>query len=79
MKKIDASKHVFVPKHSGVSEKEKEELLRKYNISLSQLPRISKKDAALAGLNLKSGDVVKIIRKSPTSGEAVFYRVVLDG
>lgn len=79
MKKIDASKYVFVPKHSKASEKEKEELLKKYDISLSQLPRISKKDAALADINLKIGDVVKIIRKSHTSGEAVFYRVVFDG
>lgn len=78
MKNIDASKHVLVPDHSKVSEKEKEELLKKYNISSFQLPRISKNDPAVARLSLKRGDVIKIVRKSPTAGEAVFYRVVFD-
>ena len=68
----------MVPKHSRASDKEKEELLKKYNVSVTQLPRISRKDSAIAGLNLKPGDVVKIVRKSPTAGEAVFYREVLD-
>jgi len=78
MKKFDPSKHLLVPKHSRASDKEKEELLKKYNVSVTQLPRISRKDSAIAGLNLKPGDVVKIVRKSPTAGEAVFYREVLD-
>jgi len=72
-------KHVLMPKHLKLSEKEKKELLEKYNITLAELPRIMKKDPGTAGLSAKRGDVIKIIRKSPTSGEAIYYRVVTGG
>lgn len=77
-KEVDINKHSFVPKHVKLEEKEKEELLKKYNVSAKQLPRISKKDAAIKDLQLKAGDVIKIMRKSPTAGETVFYRVVIN-
>lgn len=70
--------HVLVPKHEMASEKEKNEILEKYNISLKQLPKISRKDPAIAHLNAESGEVIKITRKSPTSGSSTFYRVVSD-
>ena len=44
---------------------------------LKELPKISKKDPAIKELNVKVRDVIKIIRKSPTAGEAVFYRGVV--
>ena len=78
MKKIDVSKHVLVPKHDKVSDKEKEEILKKYNISLDMLPRISKKDAVIKDLGVKPGDIIKITRKSHTSGETIFYRCVVN-
>lgn len=76
MKKTDDKGHILVPEHEKLTEKEKEELLAKYAISLEELPRIRKSDAALVGMNVKSGDVIKITRNSPTAGEAIFYRVV---
>ncbi len=78
-KKIDIKNHVLIPKQSKLSEKEKQELLKKYNISTEQLPAILKTDAAIASLNAKEGDVVKIERNSQTAGTAVFYRVVTNG
>jgi DNA-directed RNA polymerase subunit H (RpoH/RPB5) len=78
MKNIDTAKHALVPKHILVSEKEKKDLLEKYSISLIELPKILKTDAAIKHLNLKSGDVVKITRNSPTAGEIDFYRVVIN-
>lgn len=72
-------KHILIPKHIKLSEKERKELLERYNITLAELPRIVKKDPGIAGLGAKRGDVIKIIRKSPTSGEAVYYRVVTGG
>jgi DNA-directed RNA polymerase subunit H len=74
--KFDVTKHVLVPKHSKVSDKEKKELFEKYGISLIQLPKILKNDPFVDALGAKPGDVIKITRKSPTSGEAVFYRSV---
>jgi len=76
---FDIHTHTLVPKHTKLNEKEVEELLKKYNISKRQLPRISKKDPAIKDMKLKAGEIVKIKRKSPTSNEAFFYRVVVDG
>ncbi len=75
---IDISKHEYVPKHVKLSDSEAERLLSNHNISKKQLPRILKSDPAIAHLDLKSGDIVKIIRKSPTTLESVYYRVVIN-
>ncbi len=72
------SKHILIPKHIKLNDKEKKELLEKYNISLKELPKILKDDPAITNLKVKPGDVIKIIRKSPTAGEAVFYRGVTN-
>jgi DNA-directed RNA polymerase subunit H len=69
-------RHILVPKHEKISDKEKEALLAKYNISMKELPKIPINDAALQGMELKVGDVIKITRPSPTAGRAVFYRGV---
>ena len=79
VKAYDISKHTLVPKHTKLSEKEKEIILNKYNISVTQLPRILKNDSAIKDLKLKQGDVVKITRQSPTAGEIIFYRSVTNG
>ena len=77
MKDVDITKHLLVPKHAKISDKEKKELLEQYAISVEELPKILTKDAAVKPLNAKPGDVIKISRKSPTAGEAVFYRGVM--
>ena len=77
-KKYDIRKHTLVPEHTKLSEKEKKDLLEKYHISLKELPKIKKDDSAIAHLSAKEGDVIKIIRKSPTAGEIFFYRGVVN-
>ncbi|MFH1331733.1 MAG: DNA-directed RNA polymerase subunit H [archaeon] len=77
--KIDVTKHSFVPKHTKMTEEEVQEVLTQYNISLKQLPSIRKSDPAIRELNAKLGDVIKIMRKSPTYGEYPFYRGVING
>jgi DNA-directed RNA polymerase subunit H len=77
-KSFDLKKHVLVPKQSKLSEKDKKELLEKYKISVFDLPLISIKDTAIKGLDVKAGDVVKIVRQSPTAGESIFYRSVVN-
>lgn len=76
MAEFEVTKHVLVPKHSKVSEKELKEVLERYSIEINMLPRISKSDPAIANLDVKEGDVVKIVRNSPTAGRALFYRRV---
>ncbi|MAE13275.1 DNA-directed RNA polymerase subunit H [Candidatus Woesearchaeota archaeon] len=70
--------HVLVPEHQKISDKEKEELLKKYGLTGQELPKINSKDPAISHLALKVGDIVKIKRKSPTAKVSTFYRVVID-
>ncbi len=76
--KFDVTKHILVPKHSKVSDKERKDLLQKYKISADDLPRILKNDPAIAHLGPKLGDIIKIERDSPTAGKMAFYRVVVS-
>ena len=76
-KEIDVTQHVLVPKHTILSEKQKEELLKKNNIDIHNLAKIKKNDPAIKHLNPKVGDIVKIERKSPTAKKAIYYRVVI--
>ena len=78
MAKFDITKHILMPKHSKLSEREKKELLDKYSITLKEIPRIFKDDEAIENLDAKEGDIIKIIRKSLTAGETIFYRRVVN-
>ena len=77
-KAFDVTKHILVPKYEKLTKKEIETLLKELNIdSLDYLPKIYEDDPAIQHLNPKPGDVLRIIRKSPTAGEAIYYRVVI--
>ena len=66
--------HILQPKHTKLKQNEVKELLTKFNISIAQFPKITKTDPALPQ-DCKSGDVIKIERKSD-DGKAVYYRVI---
>jgi len=66
--------HTLQPKHTKLKQEDVDKLLKKFNIALSQLPKISKKDASLPE-DVETGDVFKIERKGD-SGE-IYYRVVI--
>jgi len=67
--------HELVPKMRIVSEKEKEDIKKKYNIeNNSNLPLILKSDPAAMFYGIKSGDFVEITRTSETSGIYIAYR-----
>jgi len=68
-----------VPKHIILKEKGKEELLKTYGITTKHLPRILESDPVIKAIDGKIGDVIKIVRKSPTAGETNYYRVVVKG
>ncbi len=78
MVEVDITKHILVPKHTKLSDKEKKEVLESYNVTLDDLPRIRISDPAIKHLHPKVGDMIKVLRKSPTAGESVFYRGVID-
>jgi len=67
--------HELVPKMRIVSEKEKVEIKKKYNIeNNSNLPLILKSDPVAMFYGIKSGDFVEITRTSETSGTYIAYR-----
>ena len=75
---LEIKEHILLPKHMKVSEKEKQEILAKYNITLKELPKIYQNDHGTRSLKLQPGDIVKIMRKSQTAGESAYYRVVTN-
>ena len=68
--------HILQPKHTKLNEKDAQELLKKYNISKSQLPKILLNDAALANMGCAVGDIIKIERAEEDKVN-LYYRVVV--
>lgn len=68
--------HVLQPKHEKLSGKKAQETLEKFNISRTQLPKISVKDPALPE-GSEEGDIIKIERKKDNSTQE-YYRVVVS-
>jgi DNA-directed RNA polymerase I, II, and III subunit RPABC1 len=73
--KFDILQHTSVPKHELLSEEEKKELFKIYNLKESNLPKILKNDNVARYFGAKKGDVFKITRPSETSGEYITYRI----
>lgn len=73
---INITKHDLVPLHQPLSPKEKKELLDRYKINESQLPKILKMDPVVRYFGVDPGTVMKITRRSETAGRYVTYRLV---
>ena len=74
----DATEHVLSPTHEKLTADEVQKLLKDYNVEYAKLPKISITDPSIEQLEVKLGDVIKISRKSPTSGNTVYYRMVIE-
>lgn len=68
--------HVLQPKHSKLNKKDSEELLEKFNVSKSQLPKIFLTDPCLPE-NCEVGDIIKIERKEDDGKVVETFRVVI--
>lgn len=70
--------NVLVPKHRVLTDTEKEEISKKYNITEdSQYPDISRFDPVAQVIGIRPGQVCEIIRPSKTAIDGMYYRICI--
>ncbi|MGQ9468427.1 MAG: DNA-directed RNA polymerase subunit H [Nitrososphaerales archaeon] len=77
--RVKITEHAFVPKHEILTPEEVKEVLKRYNAKLEHFPYILSTDPVVKEIGAKPGDLIKIIRKSETAGETVYFRYVVEG
>ena len=71
-RKVEKLEHDLIPKHTIVSEQEKQEIMTEFKIKkISQFPKILKTDPVVKLIEAKPGDLLKIQRK-----DSIYYRTV---
>ncbi len=78
MNKYKVLDHNLVPEHTIASDEEIEELIETHDIDLKNIPKVLKTDPVVKELDAETGDVLRIVRKSPTAGKSLTYRLVID-
>lgn len=74
--RINITHHRRVPAHRLIGNKETRALLQMYRIRKAQLPRLPVTDPVARYYGFKPGQVVRIVRRSETTGQSTIYRVV---
>lgn len=68
--------HTMVPEHIVLTEKEKEEVMKKYYVTdIKKFPNISRFDPVALAIGVRPNEMVKIKRSSPTAIESLYYRI----
>ncbi len=73
------TEHELVPHHEILPKEEIIKVLRELGVTPQQLPLLKASDPVAREIGAKPGDVVRIVRKSPTAGKIVVYRFVIAG
>lgn len=76
--KKDILKHELVPEHTILKNTEVKALLKKLDVIPEQLPKINSDDPVVKAIDANVGDILKITRKSQTSGVFETYRLVQE-
>ena len=75
---VDVSQHELVPDHVLIDDPEEvEAVLDEYDVKKTNLPKIKRTDPAVPD-DADVGDVVKIVRDSRTTDQAVVFRLVVS-
>jgi DNA-directed RNA polymerase subunit H (RpoH/RPB5) len=76
---FNITKHSLVPKHEIITNAEEiDNIVKLYSLKTKfQLPLLLRSDPIAKYYNLKNGDVVRIVRPSPTAAEYIVYRCCL--
>ncbi|MEM1583111.1 MAG: DNA-directed RNA polymerase subunit H [Nitrososphaerota archaeon] len=77
LRRMSILEHELVPQHRILSPEEAKEILARYGVQPQQLPYILVTDPVVKELGAKPGDIIEIRRRSPTAGEALYYRLVV--
>lgn len=75
LKKLSENK--LVPKHEIIPQEKAQEILAKYGADAKKLPQILREDPMVEEIGAKKGDLIRIIRDSPTAGRTTYYRIVV--
>ena len=75
---VNITEHELVPEHVKMTSEETQEVLERYNIKKSQLPRIPHDDIVARYYGLRRGDAVRIIHCPETTVSGyIMYRIVV--
>ena len=73
---FNITQHEIVPKHILLTPEETDVILKQYQTTRTQLPKLLTTDPVAKYYGMKTGDVCKIIRQSPMTGESYYYRIL---
>lgn len=69
---------IYVPKHQVLNQEESDAVIKEYNVTKRQLPRILTVDPVARYYNMQTGQICRITRPSETSGLSNYYRIVVN-
>jgi DNA-directed RNA polymerase I, II, and III subunit RPABC1 len=75
---INISKHIFVPKHTIMSDDEIKEICNHYNIQPRNLHKILQQDPMAKFIGLRPGQVVKTFTNNPITGISETYKLCIE-
>ncbi|GAA0149051.1 DNA-directed RNA polymerase [Lithospermum erythrorhizon] len=73
---VNITKHALKPKHRVLTDKEKQALLKKFDVEEKQLPRMLQNDAISRYYGLEKGQVLEVTYNGEVTGLHVTYRCV---
>jgi DNA-directed RNA polymerase subunit H (RpoH/RPB5) len=76
---VNILEHDLQPKFRLLSKNEYDEYFKTFENKKREMPRILDSDPVARYFGAKIGDIIEIIRPSITTGEAISYRIVVQG